>query len=90
MIGVPPMTRDSGTMKGARHIRGGRRRLCDVLYMAETSAMIWNPDMKATCERLRAKGEGQKVAIAAVTCRLIVHANTVLPDRRNWTERVPA
>lgn len=83
------MTRDSGTMKGARQIRGGRRRPCDALGMAETSAMIWNPDMKATCERLRAKGKGQKVAIAAVMRRLILHANTLLRDRRNWTEQVP-
>lgn len=90
LIGVAPMARDSGTMKGTRHVRGGRRRPRDVLFMAATSAMIWNPDMKATYERLRARGKPHKVAIVAVMRRLIVLANTLLRDLRSWTERAPA
>ena len=90
LIGVAPMARDSGTLKGARHIRGGRRRPRDVLFMAATSAMVWNPDMKATYERLRARGKPHKVAIVAVMRRLIVLANALLRDRRTWTERAPA
>ena len=38
LVGVAPMARDSGTMKGARHIRGGRRRPRDVLCMAAMRA----------------------------------------------------
>ncbi len=34
LIGVAPFARDSGTLKGGRHIGGGRRRPRDVLYMA--------------------------------------------------------
>ena len=90
LVGVAPMARDSGTMKGARHIRGGRRRPRDLLHMAAMSAMAWNPDMKATYERLRARGKGHKVAIVAVMRRMIVLANALLRDRRTWTERAPA
>jgi len=43
LIGVAPFVRDSGTLSGPRHIRGGRRRPRDVLYMAATTAMGWNP-----------------------------------------------
>ena len=52
LVGVAPMARDSGKSKGARHVRGGRRRPRDVLYMAAVSAMTWNPEMKAFCRRL--------------------------------------
>ena len=38
LIGVAPMARDSGAMKGARHVCGGRRRPRDVLYMAASDA----------------------------------------------------
>lgn len=90
LIGVAPMAKDSGTMKGARHIRGGRRRPRDVLYMAAMAAMVWNPEMKATYERLRARGKCHRVALVAVMRRLIVLANVLLRDRRNWTKRAPA
>ena len=90
LIGVAPMANDSGTMKGARHIRGGRRRPRDILYMAAMAAMAWNPDMKAAYGRLRARGKPHKVALVAVMRRLIVLVNALLRDRRTWTERAPA
>ena len=58
--------------------------------MAATSAKAWNPDMKATYERLREKGKPHKVALVAVMRQLIVLANALLRDRRSWTERAPA
>jgi transposase len=58
--------------------------------MAATSAMVWNPDMKATYERLRARGKPHRVAIVAVMRRLIILANALLRDRRTWVERAPA
>ena len=33
LIGLAPFSRDSGKAQGARHIRGGRRRPRDTLYM---------------------------------------------------------
>ncbi len=38
LVGVAPFANESGTKSGARHIRGGRRRPRDVLYMAALSA----------------------------------------------------
>lgn len=56
--------------------------------------MVWNPDMKVTCQRLRARGKCHKVAIVAVMCRLIVLTNTLLRDRRDRgggkAEKTPA
>ena len=40
--------RQSARRRGqVQHIRGGRRRPRDTLYMAAMSAIRWNPDMKA-------------------------------------------
>lgn len=90
LIGVAPVARDSGTMKGVRHVRGGRRRPRDVLYMAALSAAVWNPDMKAAYDRLRNQGKHHKVALVAVMRRLIVLANALLRDRRAWKDQAPA
>ena len=90
LIGVAPAARDSGTMKGVRHVRGGRRRPRDVPCMAALSAAVWNPDMKAACDRLRNQGKHHKVALVAVMRRLIVLANALLRDRRAWKDQAPA
>ena len=44
LIGVAPFARDSGTLKGARRVAGGRRRPRDVLYMAAMAACQFNPE----------------------------------------------
>ncbi len=44
LIGVAPMADDSGQHHGARHIRGGRRRPRDLLFLAATSAACCNGD----------------------------------------------
>ena len=90
LIGVAPMARDSGAMKGAGRVRGGRRRPRDVLCTAALTATVWNPDMKAACDRLRGKGKRHNVALVAAMRRLIVLANALLRDRRAWKEQAPA
>ncbi len=88
LIGVAPFARDSGTLKGGRHVAGGRRRPRDVLYMAAMSACMFNPDMKELYGRLKDKGKPHRVALVAVMRKLIVTANALLlRDRRMWEDR---
>ncbi len=89
LIGVAPFARDSGGMKGARHISGGRKRPRDVLFMAAMTAMARSPDMKALNGRLRERGGHHKVALVAVMRKLIVTANALLRDGRMWPARAP-
>jgi len=89
LLGVAPYARDSGKSSGFRHIRGGRRRPRDVIYMAALSAMIWNPDMRAFAERLKGTGKAHKVVVVAVMRKLIVLANVLLSQKRSWTEQTP-
>ncbi len=87
LIGVAPFARDSGTLKGGRHVTGGRRRPRDVLYMAAIAATRFNPDMKDFHERLTKRGKPHKLAVTAVMRKLIVTANALLRDRRMWEDR---
>ena len=43
LVGVAPINRDSGQMRGRRTIAGGRIDVRNALYMATLSAIRWNP-----------------------------------------------
>ncbi len=89
--GVAPIARDSGTLKGGRHIGGGRRRPRDVPRMAAMAACMSDPEMKALYGRLRERARHHKVAVTAVMRGPVVTANVLLRDRRMWEDRsVPA
>ena len=90
LIGVAPFANDSGQHRGTRHIRGGRRRPRDVLFMAATSAAHFNEDLTIVFERLKAAGKAHKVAIVALMRKLIVLANTLLREQRCWSPEAPA
>ena len=89
LLGVAPYARDSGTSSGKRHVRGGRRRPRDIVYMAALAATTWNPDLRAFAERLRNAGKSHKVVIVAVMRKLIVLANVLLGQQRTWAEQSP-
>ena len=90
LIGVAPFANDSGQHRGARHIRGGRRRPRDVLFMAATSAARFNRDLQIVFERLTAAGKVYKTVIVALMRKLIVLANTLLRQQRCWLPEAPA
>lgn len=85
LAGVAPFNHDSGSMRGQRHIRGGRDDVRQVLYMAVLSAIRYNPDIKTLYERLRANGKKAKVALVACMRQLLITLNALLRDNRKWT-----
>ncbi len=70
---------------GARHIRGGRKRPRDLLFMAATSAARFNADL--VFERLKTASKAHKVAIVAVMRNVL--ANTLLQQQRCWSPEAP-
>ncbi len=90
LAGVAPFARDGGTLRGGRHITGGRRRPGDVLYMAAMAACMSGPDMMEMHGRLRERGRHHKVAVTAVMRKLVAAANALLRDRRTWEDRSAA
>ncbi|MGR5454859.1 IS110 family transposase [Vibrio alfacsensis] len=88
LIGVAPITRESGRYKGKRVIQGGRAQVRTVLYMAMMSAMQCNPIFKATYTRLVATGKPKKVAIIACVRKMVVILNSMLRDGVMWDENI--
>jgi transposase len=85
LIGAAPYDDDSGERKGQRHIRGGRRKLRNLLYMPVMGAATQhNPVLKAYYQRLRARGKEAKVALIACMRKLIVILNAMLARDQTW------
>lgn len=84
LIGLAPFNRDSGKLRGQRHIRGGRARVRAVLYMATLVATRHNPTVKTWYQRLLAAGKLKKVALAACMRKLLVVVNAMLKAGTRW------
>jgi len=84
LLGVAPMNRDSGQMRGQASIAGGRRSARCILYMATIVAIRVNPVIKPFYKRLRQEGKAPKVAIVAAMRKLILAANAMLEQNRPW------
>jgi transposase len=65
LVGVAPLNRDSGTLRGRRGIWGGRAEVRAALYMGALVAARRNPVVKEFYERLLAAGKPKKVALVA-------------------------
>jgi transposase len=89
LMGVAPVARDSGTFQGKRHIRGGRAQVRQAVYMAALVVTRFNADMKRKYETLFRDGKPPKVALTVVMRKLIILANALIRDNRNWSEIRP-
>ena len=85
LLGVAPYDDDSGKRRGERQIKGGRRRVRNLFYMACLGAATrHNPVLKAFYRRLIDKGKEPKVALVACMRKLIVILNTMIARRQKW------
>jgi len=84
LVGVAPINRDSGKMRGKRRIKGGRYSVRTVLYMATLSATQCNPVIKAFYNQLVAQGKHKKVALTACMRKFIIMLNAMVRDRCEW------
>ena len=84
LAGVAPLNCDSGTLKGSRHIWGGRAAVRTALYMATITAIRCNPVITAFHRRLRAAGKKPKVAIVACMRKLLTILNSMLRTLTPW------
>ncbi len=84
LVGVAPLNRDSGTMRGRRIVSGGRADVRAVLYMATLSAIRYNPAIRAFYQRLRAAGKPGKVALVAAMRKFLTILNAMVRDRQPW------
>jgi transposase len=86
LVGVAPVNRDSGTMRGRRTIFGGRAGVRTALYMAALVATRFNPVIKEFYGRLLAAGKAKKVALVACMRKLLTIVNAMLRKNEEWDE----
>jgi transposase len=89
LVGVAPLNRDSGSLKGLRHIWGGRAPVRAALYMAALVATRHNPQIRSFYQRLLAAGKPRKVALVACMRKLLLICNAVLRSDTLWSPTTP-
>ena len=86
LVGVAPLNRDSGQMRGQRAIWGGRADVRRTLYMATLVAVRHSAVFKAFYTRLVAAGKPKKVALVAAMRKLLTVLNAIAKSGKQWDE----
>lgn len=84
LAGLAPITQQSGKWNGHVHIQGGRAGLRKSLYMPALVATRYKAPLREKYQKLIASVKAAKIAITAIMRKLIVLANALLRDKRNW------
>jgi transposase len=90
LVGVAPLNRDSGTMRGRRQVWGGRAQVRKVLYMGALAASRFNPVIRAFRQRLQAAGKRPKVALVACMRKLLTILNAMAQANTSWSPKISA
>lgn len=88
LVGVAPLSRDSGTLRGRRFVQGGRATVRAVLYMAALLATKRNAVIRAFYRRLVAAGKAKKLALIACMRKLLTILNVMVRTGQPWAADV--
>jgi transposase len=89
LVGLAPLNRDSGTMRGKRTIWGGRASVRAALYMGALVGSRRNPVLRALYTRLLAAAKTRKLALTACMRKLLTILNAILKHRTTWAPSTP-
>lgn len=84
LAGLAPYDHSSGLLRGHRKIAGGRARVRRALYMAALAATRQPGRFRVFYERLLTAGKAKKLALIAVARKLLVTANAMIRDQRDY------
>ena len=90
LVGVAPLSRDSGTLRGRRFVQGGRASVRAVLYMAALVATKRNAVIRAFYLRLLAAGKPKKLALVACMRKLLTLLNAIVKTNQRWSAETAA
>lgn len=82
LAGLAPISRDSGSFRGKRSIRGGRTAARLALYMATMVATRFNPTIRSFYSRLLAAGKCKALALTACMRKLLTILNAIVRKHR--------
>lgn len=87
LAGLAPFNADSGTSRGKRHIKGGRKRVRDAaLHMAALTASRMPSAFKPYADRMAKLGKPFKVIIIALARKLLTIANAITRDKTIYSK----
>ena len=84
LVGVAPLARDSGKLRGTRTCWGGRANVRAALYMPTLAAVRYNPVLTAFYDRLVATGKPKKVVLTACMRKLLTILNAMIKNHTLW------
>ncbi len=84
LVGVAPMTRESGKQNRYAMTQRGRETVRHALYMGALSAVKSNPKMKEFYTRLLEAGKAKKVGIIAVMRKMLVILNAMIIHGKDY------
>lgn len=84
IVGVAPINRDSGTLRGKRMTGGGRAAVRKALFMPTLVAIRHNPALRAFYQRLLANGKAKMTAVVACMRKLLITLNAMLRENTPW------
>ena len=84
LVGVAPINRDSGTLRGRRTTGGGRHHIRTALYMPTLVALRHNPVIRRFYRHLLEQGKPKMVALTACMRKLLAILNRLIRENRTW------
>jgi transposase len=89
LVGLAPINRDSGKLRGKRMIGGGRSQVRRSLYMATLTATKHNKAIHSYYQQLLQRGKAKMTAIVACMRKLLLILNAMLKKQSPWRDASP-
>jgi transposase len=86
LVGLAPINRDSGTLRGKRMIGGGRSQVRRSLYMATIVATQHNGLIRRHYQQLLHRGKAKMTALVACMRKLLLILNAMIKNQTPWKE----
>ena len=90
LVGLAPINRDSGQLRGKRGIGGGRADVRSQLYMPMLNAIKHNPRIRQFYKHLLSQGKPPKVALVAAMRKMLTILNAMVRDNTTWKNTLAA
>ncbi|MBI5119040.1 IS110 family transposase, partial [Candidatus Poribacteria bacterium] len=87
LVGVAPLCKDSGTLRGKRMVWGGRAPVRAALFMGALIASRHNPVIRDFYKRLVDAGKPKKVALVACMRKMLTILNAMVRNNTRWSSQ---
>jgi transposase len=88
LVSPPPINRDSGTMRGQRHIFCRRADMRHVLYVAAMVGTPFNPERQVFYVELQIAAKPEKIALVTCMHTLLVILNAIALTKSQWSNEI--